>query len=201
MRGLAGLGLRPGGRVGIWSTNCVEWVLLQLACARFGLVLVNVNPAYRSHELAFVLRKSRMSALFVDAKNARANYRQILEEARAGQSLPLEHVIYLGEDSWNLMMDGGRDVPAGVPSSHDIVNIQYTSGTTGSPKGVLLSHRNILNNGLLIGRQLKFTERDRICVPVPMYHCFGCVLGTMAALTERCCDDPACRSVRCPGHA
>ena len=82
------------------------------------------------------------------------------------------------------MMDGGRDVPAAVPSSHDIVNIQYTSGTTGSPKGVLLSHRNILNNGLLIGRQLKFTERDRICVPVPMYHCFGCVIGTLVALTR-----------------
>jgi fatty-acyl-CoA synthase len=184
VRGLAGLGLRPGDRVGIWSTNCVEWVLLQLACARYGLVLVNVNPAYRSHELAFVLRKSRMRALFMDAKNARANYPQILEEACAGQSLPLQHVIYLGEDSWNRMMAGGRDVPAAVPSSRDIVNIQYTSGTTGSPKGVLLSHRNILNNGLLIGRQLKFTERDRICVPVPMYHCFGCVIGTMVALTR-----------------
>jgi fatty-acyl-CoA synthase len=183
-RGLAGLGLRPGDRVGIWSANYIEWVLLQLACARFGLILVNVNPAYRSHELAFVLRKSRMRALFVDAKNARANYRQILEEARARQSLPLQHVIYLGEDSWNRMMADGRDVPTAVLSSHDIANIQYTSGTTGSPKGVLLSHRNILNNGLLIGRQLKFTERDRICVPVPMYHCFGCVAGTMVALTS-----------------
>ncbi len=183
-RGLAGLGLRPGDRVGIWSTNCIEWVLLQLACARFGLILVNVNPAYRSHELTFVLRKSRMRALFVNAKNARANYRQILEETRARQSLPLQHVIYLGEDSWNRMMAGGRDVPAAVLSSHDVANIQYTSGTTGSPKGVLLSHRNILNNGLLIGRQLKFMERDRICVPVPMYHCFGCVGGTMVALTS-----------------
>ena len=183
-RGLAGLGLRLGDRVGIWSTNSVEWVLLQLACARFGLVLVNVNPAYRSHELAFVLRKSRMRAFFVDGRNARANYRQILEEACARQSLPLQHIIYLGEDSWNRMMAGGRDVPAAVLSNHDIVNIQYTSGTTGSPKGVLLSHRNILNNGLLIGQRLKFTERDRICVPVPMYHCFGCVIGTMVALTR-----------------
>jgi fatty-acyl-CoA synthase len=183
-RGLAGLGLQPGDRVGTWATNCVEWILIQLACARSGLVLVNVNPAYRSHELAFVLQKSRMKALFVSATDARANRRQILEEARAGQSFPLEHIVYLGEDTWDWMLAGGRELPPARLSTHDVVNIQYTSGTTGSPKGVLLTHRNIVNNGLLGGSQLKISERDRICVPVPMYHCFECVIGTMIAITS-----------------
>jgi len=181
--GLAGLGLLPGDRVGTWATNCVEWILLQLGCARSGLVLVNVNPAYRSHELAFVLRRSQMRALFVTAQDARVNRRQILEEALAGRSLPLEHVIYLGEETWDRMLAGGTDLHAPALAAGDVVNIQYTSGTTGSPKGVLLSHRNIVNNGLLGARQLKITERDRICVPVPMYHCFGCVIGTMFAIT------------------
>lgn len=183
-RGLAGLGLRRGDRVGVWSTNCAEWVLVQLACARSGLILVNVNPAFRSRELAFVLQKSRMKALFVNAKGAPGNCGQVLEEALAGSSLTLLHVIFFGEESWNSMITGGADIPAAALSSRDIANIQYTSGTTGSPKGVLLSHRNILNNGLLVGRQLKVTEVDRICVPVPLYHCFGCVAGTMVAVTS-----------------
>lgn len=183
-RGLAGLGLRPGDRAGLWATNCAEWILMQLACARCGLVLVNVNPAYRAHELAFVLRRSRMRALFITAEDARANRRQILAEALSGQSFPLEHVVYLGEDTWNRMLAAGTDVPAFNPSARDVVNIQYTSGTTGSPKGVQLTHRNIVNNGLLGGRQLKISARDRICVPVPLYHCFGCVIGTMIAITH-----------------
>src|SRR5579872_442588 len=183
-RGLAGLGLRAPDRVGIWSTNCAEWVLLQLACARAGLVLVNVNPAYRSHELSFVLRKSRMKALFLHAEDKRANYRRILEEASAGQDLPLQHAVYLDDPSWGRMLAAGVDVPAAPIANDDVVNIQYTSGTTGFPKGVLLTHHNLVNNGWLIGQRLKISEGDRICVPVPLYHCFGCVIGTMVALTS-----------------
>lgn len=178
--GLSGLDLTPGDRVGIWSANCAEWIILQLACARAGLVLVNVNPAYRSHELAFVLKRSCMKALFLTERDPRANYRQILEEARAGGPLPLEHIIYLHTDSWSNMLANGRDVPPAGLSCDDVVSIQYTSGTTGSPKGVQLSHRNILNNMSLGAQKLKLTEADRICLPVPMYHCFGCVIGTMA---------------------
>ncbi len=183
-RGLVGLGLKPGDRVGIWATNCVEWILLQLACARAGLVLVNVNPAYRSHELGFALRKSRMRAIFLREKDARADYRQILEQSCRGQSFPLEHVMLLGQESWERMLAKGRDCLPCPAAPHDVVNIQYTSGTTGAPKGVLLTHRNLLNNAWLIGRSLKLTERDRICVPVPLYHCFGCVIGSLVAVVN-----------------
>lgn len=185
-RGIAALGLGSGDRAGIWSANYAEWVIVQLACARLGIVLINVNPAYRAHELAFVLRRSRMKALFLCEKDARANYRQILEEARAGQSLALEHVIYLHSPSWDEMLARGRDFSAPQISADDVASIQYTSGTTGSPKGVLLTHRNILNNMLLGAQKLKLTEADRICLPVPMYHCFGCVIGAMAMVTTGC---------------
>ncbi|MBI3697520.1 MAG: AMP-binding protein [Acidobacteria bacterium] len=180
-RGLAGLGLRPQDRVGVWATNCVEWVLLQLGCARAGVVLVNVNPAYRSHELAYVLRKSRMKAIFLREKDARADYRAILEEARAKQAVALEHVVYLDHESWGRMLANGKDFSADAIAPDDVTNIQYTSGTTGAPKGVLLTHRNLVNNGWFLSLGLKITEQDRICVPVPLYHCFGCVIGTMVA--------------------
>jgi len=183
-RGLAGLGLEPGDRVGIWATNCAEWILIQLACARRGLVLVNVNPAYRSHELAFVLRKSRMRAIFVSAPDARADRPQILREASNAEKFALEHVVVLEKNSWDRFIAAGADRPVPAPSNQAVVNIQYTSGTTGSPKGVQLTHRNVVNNGLLGARQLGATERDRICVPVPLYHCFGCVIGTMIAITS-----------------
>jgi fatty-acyl-CoA synthase len=181
-RGLAGLGLRPGDRVGVWASNCAEWILLQLACARLGAVLVNVNPAYRSHELGFVLRKSRMRALFLRERDARAEYLTILEEARRGPALPLEHVVSLGEASWERMLGGGVDVPPHESSPRDAVNIQYTSGTTGSPKGVLLTHRNLLNNAWFLALGLRYTAQDRICAPVPLYHCFGCVMASLAAV-------------------
>ncbi|MSV27502.1 MAG: AMP-binding protein [Bryobacterales bacterium] len=180
-RGLWGLGLRPGDRIGVWASNCVEWVLLQHATARIGAVLVNVNPAYRSHELAFVLRKSRMKALFLHEADARSNYLDILNQARTGLECPLEHVVLLGADSWNGMLERGVDPPSLTVDPNDTVNIQYTSGTTGSPKGVLLTHRNLVNNGWVMGWTLKLTEKDRICVPVPLYHCFGCVLGSICA--------------------
>jgi fatty-acyl-CoA synthase len=180
-RGLTGLGLKKGDRVGMWASNCAEWIYLQLGCARTGIILVNVNPAYRSHELAFVLGKSHMRALFLREQDARANYRQILEEAQG--TAEFEHAIYLGTESWRSMIAGGREAAPDGLHPDDVTNIQYTSGTTGSPKGVLLTHRNLINNGHLIARALQITEQDRICVPVPMYHCFGCVIGTMVAIT------------------
>jgi fatty-acyl-CoA synthase len=185
-RGLWGLGIRPGDRVGMWSSNCAEWLYLQVATARIGAVLVNVNPAYRSHDLGYVLRRSRMKAIFLRAADARANYLQILEEAReaAGSELPLDHVVVLGGESWDEMIASGVEPPAIEANCEDVVNIQYTSGTTGSPKGVLLTHRNLVNNGYRIGDVLRLSGTDRICAPVPMYHCFGCVIGCMTALVH-----------------
>jgi fatty-acyl-CoA synthase len=181
-RGLSGLGLSAGDRVGIWSTNCVEWILMQLACARAGIVLVNVNPAYRAYELAFVMRKSGMRALFLWEKDRRSDYKSILDEARRGQSLALEHVVYLGTDDWAAMRERGKDIAPKEISAHDVTNIQYTSGTTGSPKGVLLTHRNLLNNAGVIRDGMKITHQDRICSPVPLYHCFGCVAGSLVSV-------------------
>jgi fatty-acyl-CoA synthase len=183
-RGLTGLGLGARDRVGVWATNCAEWVQLHLACARIGAVLVNVNPAYRAYELAFVLRNSGMKALFLREKDKRSDYRAIVNEAVAGPSLALEHVVYFGSDSWTKMLAQGRDVPVARISSDDVTNIQYTSGTTGSPKGVLLKHRNVLNNAAVIASGMRISEKDRIVVPVPLYHCFGCVIGTLVSIVR-----------------
>ncbi len=184
-RGLAGLGLAPGDRAGIWASNCVEWVLMQYAAARAGVVLVNVNPAYRSHELRYVLQKSRIRALFLRGRDARADYRAILADSRTGETLPLEHVVWLGEaTSWDAMLESGREFRRDAATPRDVANIQYTSGTTGSPKGVLLTHHNLLNNGMAIGLALRATERDRICAPVPLYHCFGSVIGSMVSVVS-----------------
>jgi fatty-acyl-CoA synthase len=183
-RGLAGLGIGAQDRLGVWSTNCVEWVLIHLACARVGAVLVNVNPAYRSYELAYVLRKSRMKALFLWERDRRSDYRAIVNEAVAGQTLALEHVVYFGTDGWERMLDQGREIPARRISANEVTNIQYTSGTTGSPRGVLLTHRNVINNAAVVADGMKMSERDRIAVPVPLYHCFGCVLGTLVSVVS-----------------
>lgn len=180
-RGLAALGIGAQDRVGVWSTNCVEWVQMHLACARIGAVLVNVNPAYRSYELAFVLRKSRMKALFLWEKDKRSDYRALVEEAVAGQTLALENIVYFGTEAWAKMLGQGLDVPVRRIASEEVTNIQYTSGTTGSPKGVLLTHRNLLNNAAVLAEGMRITERDRIAVPVPLYHCFGCVIGTLVS--------------------
>ena len=181
-RGLAWLGLRPGDRAGIWASNCLEWILLQHAASRAGVVLVNVNPAYRSHELRYVLKKSHIRALFLREKDPRANYREILAESGNGDTLPLEHVVWLGGASWIQMLESGRDVEFDGGSPDDVANIQYTSGTTGLPKGVMLTHRGLLNNGMAIGLMLQAEATDRICAPVPLYHCFGSVIGSMVSV-------------------
>ncbi len=183
-RGLAGLGLGARDRIGVWSTNCVEWILLHLACARIGAVLVNVNPAYRAYELAFVLRKSGMKALFLWERDSRSDYRSIVTEAITGEKLALEHIIYFGTDSWTSMLSRGAKIAPVMISAEDVTNIQYTSGTTGSPKGVLLTHSNLLNNAVVIAQGMKITERDKVCVPVPLYHCFGSVAGTLVMVVK-----------------
>jgi fatty-acyl-CoA synthase len=183
-RGLTGLGLGEQDRIGVWATNCAEWVQMHLACARIGAVLVNVNPAYRSYDLAFVLRKSRMKALFLWEKDKRSDYRAIVEEAIAGQRRALEHIVYFGTDGWATMLAQGRDISARRMAPDEVTNIQYTSGTTGSPRGVLLTHRNVLNNANTIAGGMGISERDRIAVPVPLYHCFGCVIGTLVSVVK-----------------
>ncbi|HEV2195573.1 MAG TPA: AMP-binding protein [Candidatus Acidoferrum sp.] len=182
--GLTGLGLKAGDRIGVWASGCVEWVLLFLACARTGIVQVNVNPAYRSRDLGFVLRKSKIKALFLHDRDARADYRHILGEAIAEKGLPLEHVVYLGGESWDAMLSHGVNIPPTKITPHDIFNIQYTSGTTGFPKGVLLTQHNVLNNALAVGTWMNFAESDRLCDCFPLYHCAGCVLGILMSLVS-----------------
>jgi fatty-acyl-CoA synthase len=177
------LGLAPGDRFGVWATNCAEWLFLQIAAAREGLVLVNVNPSYRAAELAYVLRKSKMRAIFLHERDRRSDYRSILDEARAANTPDLHHVIYFGSESWERFLSASRPVERMAVRADDVTNMQYTSGTTGSPKGVLLSHRNIVNNGYLIAQSLRLSVKDRIVVPVPLYHCFGCVAGSMPMIT------------------
>jgi len=183
-RGLAGLGLGARDRIGVWSTNCVEWVVLNLACARIGAVLVNVNPAYRAYELAFVLRKSGMKALFLWERDSRADYEAILREAMTAGNHAMEHVVYFGTESWDRIRANGAEIARVDIAADDVTNIQYTSGTTGSPKGVLLTHSNLLNNAAVIAGGMKITERDRVTVPVPLYHCFGSVGGTLVMVVS-----------------
>ena len=180
-RGLWSLGIRRGDRVGLWSTNCIEWIVLHMACGRAGAALVNVNPAYRSHELQFTLTRSRMKALFLWRRDKRADYEEILNRARHGLTLPLEHVIYFDSPEWEAVKHAPGELPGHV-AVDDVANIQYTSGTTGKPKGVMLTHHNIVNNGQFLAQGFHYTAQDKIVVPVPLFHCYGCVIGTMTAL-------------------
>lgn len=180
-RGLWALGVRRGDRVGLWSTNCIEWLMLHMGCARAGAALVNVNPAYRSHELQYTLTRSRMKVLLLWSRDKRADYREILERARHGLRLELEHVVYLDSPEWEALLEAEGRLPERVDAG-DVANIQYTSGTTGLPKGVMLTHRNIVNNGQFLAQGFHYTEQDVICLPVPLFHCFGCVIGTMTSV-------------------
>jgi fatty-acyl-CoA synthase len=192
-RGLLAAGIDKGDRVGIWSPNNPEWVLLQYATAEIGAILVNVNPAYRTHEVAFALRHSGVQLLVSAPEYKTSDYRGMVEEVRA--ELPaLERVIYLGSGEWaelfvtGAALDPGRLAErAAALSPDDPINIQYTSGTTGFPKGATLSHHNILNNGFFIGELCRYTDVDRVCVPVPFYHCFGMVLGNLAITSHGAC--------------
>jgi fatty-acyl-CoA synthase len=180
-RGLWSLGIRRGDRVGLWSTNCIEWVMMHMGCARAGAALVNVNPAYRSHELQFTLQRSRMKVLFLWHKDKRADYEEILGRARHGLTLALEHTIYFDSPEWPALLDAEGRLPD-VVAADDVANIQYTSGTTGLPKGVMLTHHNVVNNGQFLAQGFHYTEQDKIVVPVPLFHCYGCVIGSMTSL-------------------
>jgi fatty-acyl-CoA synthase len=191
--GLLARGVAAGDRVGIWAPNCLEWQLVQYATARLGAILVTINPAYRAHELEYVLRQSGVGALVSAPAFKTSDYRAILDEVRP--RLPdLREVVYLGEQTWTALLADGAAVPAhevdkrsATLSFDDPINIQYTSGTTGFPKGATLSHHNILNNGFFVGEICGYTEADRICVPVPFYHCFGMVMGNLAATSHGAC--------------
>jgi fatty-acyl-CoA synthase len=192
-RGLIATGLVKGDRVAVWAPNYPEWVLVQYATARVGVILVNVNPAYRSHELAYVLQQSGTRLLVSAVAHKTSDYRSMVEQVR-GECAALERVVYIGDDSWDQLVAGADSVPeqalaerAAELSFDDPINIQYTSGTTGFPKGATLSHHNILNNGLFVGELCGYTEADRVCVPVPFYHCFGMVMGNLGALTHAAC--------------
>jgi fatty-acyl-CoA synthase len=192
-RGLLGLGFAKGDRVGIWSPNNAEWALLQYATSRLGIIMVNINPAYRTHELAYALEQSGCRGLVAVPTFKTSDYGAMVTELRP--TLPdLEHVIFIGTNDWTELLAAGEgispdDVAAVEASLHpdDPISIQYTSGTTGRPKGATLTHANILNNGFFVGEGCKYTEHDRIAVPVPLYHCFGMVMGNLAATTHGAC--------------
>jgi len=191
--GLLAGGIEAGDRIGIWSPNCPEWTLLQYATAKIGAVLVNVNPAYRSHELAYVVGQSGMRMLVSAVQYKTSDYRAMIDEVRP-QCHDLHEVVYIGEDSWDQLVAAGSEASVDqlaermtTLSCDDAINIQYTSGTTGFPKGATLSHHNILNNGFFVGELVGYTERDRICLPVPFYHCFGMVMGNLAATSHGAC--------------
>ncbi|MBQ0825433.1 AMP-binding protein [Streptomyces tagetis] len=192
-RGLVARGIAKGDRVGIWAVNCPEWVLVQYATARIGAVLVNVNPAYRAYELEYVLKQSGAVMLVASLAHKGSDYRAMVEEVR-GRCPALRETVYIGDPSWNALTAAAASVPAAELealaaglSCDDPVNIQYTSGTTGFPKGATLSHHNILNNGFWVGRTVGYTERDRVCLPVPFYHCFGMVMGNLGATSHGAC--------------
>ncbi|MCF2131381.1 linear/branched/unsaturated fatty acid:CoA ligase LbuL [Strepomyces sp. STD 3.1] len=192
-RGLLAKDVTQGDRVGIWAVNCPEWVLVQYATARIGAVMVNVNPAYRAHELEYVLQQSGITVLVASLAHKGSDYRAIVEQVR-GRCPALRETVYIGDPSWDALSEGAARVPrdrldaiaAGL-SCDDPVNIQYTSGTTGFPKGATLSHHNILNNGYWVGRTVGYTEQDRVCLPVPFYHCFGMVMGNLGATSHGAC--------------
>jgi fatty-acyl-CoA synthase len=208
-RGFLDLGVARGDRIGIWSANTAEWMLTQYAAAKAGAILVNINPAYRLRELEYALRQSGISVLVTARGFRTTDYVAMLTELapdlkarpagplRAARFPDLREIVYLGTDpqpggmAWPDLLARGDKVPIerllereAELQFDDPINIQYTSGTTGSPKGATLSHHNILNNGFFVGELLRYTPGDRVCVPVPFYHCFGCVMGNLGSLTH-----------------
>ncbi|HEX6391720.1 MAG TPA: AMP-binding protein [Solirubrobacteraceae bacterium] len=190
--GLQGLGLEKGDRLGVWSPNRYEWTLVQYATAKLGVILVNVNPAYRTSELQYALRQSGCRALIAAPQFKGADYGAMAAEVRP-ECPQLEHVILFDTPGWEQVASASGEFERPVLDRDDAINIQYTSGTTGNPKGATLTHHNILNNALLQGVVgLGYTEADRVCIPVPLYHCFGMVLGNLAcSLSGACMVYPA----------
>ncbi|MER8103805.1 AMP-binding protein [Kitasatospora sp. NPDC094016] len=191
--GLLDLGIAKGDRVGIWAPNCAEWTLTQYATAKLGAILVTINPAYRSHELAYVLDQAGIRLLVAAERFKTSDYAGMIEEVRP-RCPDLERRVLIGGPDWDALLAAGRRADPGLLAQRqrelapdDPINIQYTSGTTGSPKGATLSHHNILNNGYFVGELLNYTEQDRICVPVPFYHCFGMVMANLAAISHGAC--------------
>ena len=189
-RGLIAGGIAKGDRVGVWAPNCAEWTIAQYATAKIGAILVNVNPSYRTHEFSYAVNQSGMRMLIAAESFKTSDYRSMIEET-AADCPALERVIYIGTSDWTDVVEAGQHVDADVVNERmrtlrpdDPINIQYTSGTTGYPKGATLSHRNILNNGYFTTELINFTHEDRLCIPVPFYHCFGMVMGNLGCTTH-----------------
>ena len=189
--GLLELGIGQADRVGIWAPNCPEWTLTQYATAKIGAILVNINPAYRTRELEFVLNQSGTRLLIAAERLKTSDYAAMIAEVHP-RCKGLSHVVIIGGPAWQSLIQRGRELDRSALArieldTDDPINIQYTSGTTGFPKGATLSHHNILNNGFFVGELCKYTEADRICIPVPFYHCFGMVMGNLAATSHGAC--------------
>jgi fatty-acyl-CoA synthase len=189
-RGLVAAGLAKGDRVGVWAPNCAEWTITQYATAKVGAILVNVNPSYRTHELAYAINQSGMRLLFSAEEFKASDYRAMVEET-ADECPALERTVFLGTGDWDGLLAEGEGLPDDAVAERmatlapgEPINIQYTSGTTGYPKGATLSHRNILNNGYFVTELMGFTEADRLCIAVPFYHCFGMVMGNLGSASH-----------------
>ncbi|WP_457156395.1 AMP-binding protein [Mycobacteroides abscessus] len=189
-RGLMSLGIAAGDRVGIWAPNCAEWVLVQYATAKIGAILVNINPAYRTHELAYALNQSGIRTLICATAFKSSDYVAMTSQVRP-DAPGLRDVVFIGTSDWTELVAGAERVTEAALrarmsqlSNADPINIQYTSGTTGYPKGATLSHRNVLNNGFFVAESIQLQAGDRLCIPVPFYHCFGMVMGNLGCTTH-----------------
>ncbi|MGH3194547.1 MAG: AMP-binding protein, partial [Streptosporangiaceae bacterium] len=189
-RGLIAAGIEKGDRVGMWAPNCAEWTITQYATAKIGAILVNVNPSYRTREFTYAVNQSGLRMLVSAVSFKTSNYREMVEQT-AGECPGLERTVFVGTPDWDALIAAGESVPEGAVAERlarlgpdEPINIQYTSGTTGYPKGATLSHRNILNNGFFTTELQRFTEADRLCIPVPFYHCFGMVMGNLGCTSH-----------------
>lgn len=191
-KSLLSYGIEKGDRVGIWAPNRYEWVLVQFATAQIGAIMVNINPAYKAAELKYALKQSEVRLLIMSKGFRKTSYIEILNEVRAA-CIHLKQIVVFEHD-WKSLLKAGNKIPDSTIEEieenlqfDEAINIQYTSGTTGFPKGTTLSHHNILNNGFFIGERLNYTEKDKVCIPVPLYHCFGMVLANLACVSHGSC--------------